>query len=531
MQEGLPDARDDDESADRGEDGEDADRDRHRAWPLAVALVRVLLHELARLAAEHREVEAGGVEARQQGAEEPGGPERVAECVTTRERRRSDAVLRPEPGEDRDPHQRESADRERDVRARHDRPEAAHLADVLLAVQVVDDEAGRHEEQRLEEGVHREVEDRVAVRPDPRGHEHVADLRHRRVRDDALDVPLDERNDTRHQERDRAEDRGEVLDVWRRLEDRARAHEEVDARRDHRRRVNQRGHRRRALHRVGKPRVERDLRRLRERASEEAERDEVHRRRRERVDLAEDVAELERAGRPDEQHAGERERRVADRVHHERLLRRGDRLGLVVPEPDQEVRREADEPPADEHQQEVARLDEHEHREDEERHVGEVATLLLVALHVAHRVPDDQPADPRDDEHHRAREGVEEDLHVDIEVAGREPGVRGRDLLAIGRIGRPEPDEGDQRAAEGDERRQDGDPRRRPSGDPPPGERDRDRTGERREQADPRAGDHPRSALAWSTSSGTRRRAIATMRPSPIATSAAATAITASAKI
>ncbi len=43
--------------------------------------------------------------------------------------------------------------------------------------------------------------------------------------------------------------------------------------------------------------------------------------------------------------------------------------------------------------------------------------------------------------------------------------------------------------------------------------------------------DHPRSALAWSTSSGTRRRAIATMRPSPIATSAAATAITARAKI
>ena len=55
------------------------------------------------------------------------------------------------------------------------------------------------------------------------------------------------------------------------------------------------------------------------------------------------------------------------------------------------------------------------------------------------------------------------------------------------------------------------------SRDPPAGERDRERAGERREQADPGAGDgHPRSALAWSTSRTMRRRAIATIRPSPI---------------
>src|SRR3990172_2198202 len=42
---------------------------------------------------------------------------------------------------------------------------------------------------------------------------------------------------------------------------------------------------------------------------------------------------------------------------------------------------------------------------------------------------------------------------------------------------------------------------------------------------------YPRSALAWSTSRTRRRRAIATISPRPIATSAAATAITESAKI
>ena len=119
----------------------------------------------------------------------------------------------------------------------------------------------------------------------------------------------------------------------------------------------------------------------------------------------------------------------------------------------------------------------------------------------------------------------------DLEVARCEPRVRGRDLLAVGRIGRPQPEERDERAAERDEGREDRDPRRRASRDPPAGERDRECTRERREQTDPGAGDHPRSALAWSTSRSIPRRAMATMRPRPIATSAAATAITASAKI
>ena len=145
--------------------------------------------------------------------------------------------------------------------------------------------AGGHEQQRLEEGVRHQVEDRVAVRPDPGREEHVADLRHRRVGDDALDVPLHERDDAGDEQRDRAEDRREVLDVGRGLEDRARADEEVDAGRHHRRRVDQRGDRSRAFHRVGEPRVERDLRRLRDRATEQSERDEVDGRRRERVDV------------------------------------------------------------------------------------------------------------------------------------------------------------------------------------------------------------------------------------------------------
>ena len=68
---------------------------------------------------------------------------------------------------------------------------------------------------------------RPAARAD--ADEHVADLRHRRVRDHALDVPLDERDHPRHEQRDRPQDRRQVLDVGGCLEDRARADEEIDA--------------------------------------------------------------------------------------------------------------------------------------------------------------------------------------------------------------------------------------------------------------------------------------------------------------
>ena len=52
-------------------------------------------------------------------------------------------------------------------------------------------------------------------------------------------------------------------------------------------------------------------------------------------------------------------------------------------------------------------------REDEEGHVGEVAALLVVARHVADRVPHDQPADAGDDQHHHGRERIDEEREAD----------------------------------------------------------------------------------------------------------------------
>ena len=132
----------------------------------------------------------------------------------------------------------------------------------------MDEDACREEEERLEERVRQQVEHAGRVGADADGDEHVADLRHRRVRDHALDVRLHERDQPGDDERDAAEDGRRVLHLGRRLEDRRRAEEEVDAGNDHRRGVDERGDGRRAFHGVGKPRVERQLSRLRNGASE-----------------------------------------------------------------------------------------------------------------------------------------------------------------------------------------------------------------------------------------------------------------------
>ncbi len=129
--------------------------------------------------------------------------------------------------------------------------------------------------------------------------------------------------------------------------------------------------------------------------------------------LREDGREVERARLLDEQEEGEHERRVAEGVHDERLLAGRDRARALVPEVDQQVRREADHAPAGEQQQQVPGLDEEQHREDEQRLVGVVAPLLVVPTHVAGGVRDDQEADAGDDQHHEDRERVDEDLHPD----------------------------------------------------------------------------------------------------------------------
>ena len=69
----------------------------------------------------------------------------------------------------------------------------------------MDDQSRAEEELRFEERVRKELRDARLVRADADAHDHVADLRHRRVGQYSLDIPL-------RRAEDRAEQRGDGAD-------------------------------------------------------------------------------------------------------------------------------------------------------------------------------------------------------------------------------------------------------------------------------------------------------------------------------
>ena len=122
--------------------------------------------------------------------------------------------------------------------------------------------AGPEKQQRLEERVREQVKHaggdaRQRARPQPQ--KHVAQLADRRVGQDAFQVGLRQRNQRGQQGREPADAGHDELGVGRGNEQRRTAGHHVDARRDHRGRVDQGADRRGTFHRVGQPDVQREL--------------------------------------------------------------------------------------------------------------------------------------------------------------------------------------------------------------------------------------------------------------------------------
>ncbi len=402
-------------------------------------------------------------------------------------RRLDDGVLGIEAGEagevrDAEAGQRQRADQHQRPGVRQLGPQAAHFAHVLLVMHGVDHRAGAEEQQRLEEGVREQVEDAGLIGADAAGDEHVAELRAGRIGDDALDVVLHEADGGGEEGGDGADEHHELQRVRRLLEDRRQARHHEHAGGDHGRGVDQRRDGRRALHGVGEPGVQQELRRLAHGAHEQQQAQ-----RRQDVDLvAEELEALAgHAGRGVEQlvevdgvehreqpEDAEREAEVADAVDDEGLDGRRVGLGLGVPEADQQVGEEADALPAEEHLHEVVGRHQHQHGEGEAAEVGEEARAAVVLLHVADGVDVHERGDRRhDDEHHR-RQRVDLERPADVEFARRDPALDG-DVRRL--VAEADAIEDDPRQHAGDEQQAGGDQLR----------------GTRPEQAAEQAGDEP----------------------------------------
>jgi hypothetical protein len=127
--------------------------------------------------------------------------------------------------------------------------------------------------------------------------------------------------------------------------------------------------------------------------------------------------------RPEDDEHRDEEAHVADAVDDERLLRRARVLRLGEPEADEQVAAQPDELPADEQHEEALPEHEDEHRGEEQVEVGEEPRVALVAVHVADRVDVDEQPHTGDEQHHDARQRIDEQRPVDLEGTGVDPGA------------------------------------------------------------------------------------------------------------
>ena len=274
-------------------------------------------------------------------------------------------VLAEEPAERRHAAQRQRADEKGPVRDGQFFLQSAHVPNVLLVMQRVNHRAGAEEKHRLEERVRREVKHRRRGRVDADREHHVAELRERRVGEDALDVILLHR----HQRREQRGESTDPADDFERVragdvEDEKHAAQHVNARGHHRRRVDQRAHGRRAFHRIGQPDVQRELRALAHRAAENQQA-RARRARAERGGIFEQLilqhVEIQRAEQRPHGENPEEKTEVAEAIRDEGFFARVRRRGFFVPETDEQIARDADEFPEDEHLEQVVREDNSQH--------------------------------------------------------------------------------------------------------------------------------------------------------------------------
>ena len=197
-----------------------------------------------------------------------GGQKRRDNCdepqqaMAADERPEQDLVLAEETGQQGHARNRKRADEERPVRDRELALEPAHAAKILLASQCVNHGAGSEEQQRLEECVRVEMKDPGAECADAHRQEHVAELGDGRIREDPLDVRLNQADGSGEDCGRDTDDRDDLESNRRVAVQDGRAADHVHAGRHHRRGVDERRHGRRAFHGVRQPDVERNLRAL-----------------------------------------------------------------------------------------------------------------------------------------------------------------------------------------------------------------------------------------------------------------------------
>ena len=319
----------------------------------------------------------------------------------------------------------------------HEAIEPVQAADVARSRFVFDD-AGCHEERRLEGGVIHDVEDRRHQREravQPEQHRDQTEVADGRVGEQALKVMLKDRHVGAEHQGDQtgaADDPHPGIGTGQR---RPKAGQQEHAQLHHRRRVQVGRYRRRCRHRVRQPEVERKLGALGERAEHDEDEsrkiqvvrayDVARREHRVQIVAAGDAAEDQRAGEEAQPARG------GDDQRHARAVAR---RGIVMPVANEEKGKQAGQLPEKDQLDQVARQHHAEHRSHEGEEKGKEARHRVGGRHVVARVKDHEEADARDQPAEHPRETVHAQREIEAEsgqprevtarrLAGRHLGV------------------------------------------------------------------------------------------------------------
>ena len=203
-------------------------------------------------------------------------------------------------------------------------------------------------------------------------------------------------------------------------EGRGESREQIDARLDHRGRVQIRTHGGRRSHRAGEPEVEREDCGLAERTDEQAHDRRIDERAAGRI--GEDRSDARRVSGNGEDDRAHEHHEAAERRGEEGLQRRSTRRRTRVSVTDQEVRQDARDLP--EHHEHDDVVGEHEavHRPGEcHQNTGEATDAFFRSAEVVPAIDHHEGTDARNDQRHHPSERVH--AHRDIDAEAFDPGI------------------------------------------------------------------------------------------------------------
>ncbi len=320
--------------------------------------------------------------------------------------------------------ERGATDQEAGIHQRNRLTQATHLEDVLFVMTGQNHRAGRQEQQRFEERMGHQMENRRVPRLYAQRQEHVANLAHGRVREYTFDVGLHQRGKACQHQRNRPNDTHQMQHFRRHQEQAVSTGNQVDTGGYHGGSVDQRGDRRWASHRVRKPGLQRQLRGFTHGTAQQHQRcphqhviacGKVRRRQ------FHHFAEVQRAQLVVENEQREREEHVTHAGYHEGFHRRRAVLRIGVVETDQQIGAQAHAFPAQIHQQQVIGQYQNHHAGDKQVGVGEEAGVALFTAHVPGGEHVDQETDPGHHREHGQRQAVQHQVETDIEITDGHP--------------------------------------------------------------------------------------------------------------